>query len=342
MRFSRPKDTVRSAEAVLHAHAAGINYFDTAPFYCDDLSEGIVGHALSQLPRQSFYVSTKSGHAEGSELRSQLERSLERLRVDCIDFFHIWCLMSLEDWEQRLRRGAVDAALRAKEAGLVRHVACSTHMQGADIERVLEAGVFEGVTLGYSAINFPYRAEAVRAAADRRLGVVAMNPLGGGVIVQNPARFAFLREGGSASVLEGALRFVVGDSRITAALVGFASVDEVGAAVSAIEGFEGYDDDRAALLRRHVEDSFDGLCTGCGYCLPCPEGIPIPEYMDAANHVILSGGDGASAKPRFMWQWGIKEDMASRCSDCGECEARCTQHLPITAWLRELPKPDAE
>ena len=342
MRFSHPKDRVRSAEVVLRAHSAGINYFDTAPYYCDDLSEGIVGYALSQVPRQSFYLSTKSGHADGGDLRAQLERSLKRLRVDSIDFFHVWCLMDLDNWEQRLRGGAVEAALKAKEEGLVQHVVCSTHMQGADIERVLEANVFEGVTLGYNAINFPYRTEAVRAAAERNLGVVAMNPLGGGVIVQNPDRFAFLCDEGRASVLEGALRFVVGEPRITSALVGFANVDEVDAAISAIDGFEGYGDDHAERLRRHIEDSFDGLCTGCGYCLPCPEGIPIPKYMDAANHVILNGGDVASAKGRFKWQWGIKEDMASCCTDCGDCEARCTQHLPITTRLRELPKPDAE
>lgn len=132
----------------------------------------------------------------------------------------------------------------------------------------------------------------------------------------------------------------MGDPRITAALVGFASTAEIDAAVAAVDGFAGYEEDRRARLRRHIEESFDGLCTGCGYCLPCPEGIPIPKYMDAANHVILSGGDVERAKNRFKWQWSIHEDLASRCSQCLDCESRCTQHLPIVERLSELPKPD--
>ena len=142
-----------------------------------------------------------------------------------------------EDWEQRWRGGAVDAVLRARQDGVVAHVVCSSHMSGADIERVFEANVFEGVTLGYNAINFPYRVQAVCAAAARQLGVVAMNPLAGGVIPRHAGRFGFLRVEGEGSVVTGALRFIVEDPQITAALVGFADCDEVDSALAAVRGY---------------------------------------------------------------------------------------------------------
>src|SRR5512133_1860748 len=87
MRFPKPKDIDGSAELITYAHSKGINYFDTAPYYCDDKSEEIFGAAIKQLPRKSFYISTKCGEAEGGKLRASLERSLKRLNVDCIDFF---------------------------------------------------------------------------------------------------------------------------------------------------------------------------------------------------------------------------------------------------------------
>ena len=128
MRFGATDDIGRCAALVRYAHARGINYFDTAPDYCDDRSEAIVGQGLAGLPRASYTVATKSAKSRGAELRTELERSLTRLRVDHIDFFHIWCLMSAEDWQNRLRGGAVDAARRAQEEGLIRHLVCSSHM----------------------------------------------------------------------------------------------------------------------------------------------------------------------------------------------------------------------
>ncbi len=338
MRFANPTDTERSADLVRHAHARGIDYFDTAPSYCDDRSEGIFGAALGSLPRSSFFVSTKSAQRDGARLRAELERSLERLRLDRIDFFHVWCLMSREDWQARLAGGAVDAALRAQQDGLIRHLVCSSHMAGEDLAAVLASGVFVGVTLGYNAMNFPFRAAAVRAASARGLGVVAMNPLAGGLIPRNPDRLAFLARPSDPSVVTGALRFLVVDPSVSVALVGFASEREVDEAVAAADLVETASADRAAALREHIERSFDELCTGCGYCLPCPAAIPIPRFLDVFN-VRLLGGDDAELQARYRWHWALTEDPASACTDCGECEARCTQHLPIRERLRALPTP---
>jgi predicted aldo/keto reductase-like oxidoreductase len=338
MRFLPTQDVARGAALVRYAHARGINYFDTAPDYCDDRSELIFGQALRELPRASFHVATKSAKSRGAELRAELERSLARLHVDQIDFFHIWCLMSSEDWENRLRGGAVDAARRAQAEGLIRHLVCSSHMPGDDLGRVLESGVFAGVTLGYNAINFPYRASAVRAAADRGLGVVAMNPLAGGLVARNPERFAFLRHAGDPSVVTGALRFLIADPDVTTALVGFSAEHEVDEAVASAERVEEASAAIAARLRQHVEQSFDELCTGCNYCLPCPQSIPISRLMDVYN-VRLLGGSDAELLDRYQWHWHIRHHLAADCSDCGDCEPRCTQALPIRERLSQLPPP---
>jgi predicted aldo/keto reductase-like oxidoreductase len=335
MRFAKPADLDASAAVVRYAHARGINYFDTAPFYCEDKSEEIMGHAFRTMPRSSFYLSTKCGAAEGGELRASLERSLMRLRVDYIDFFHIWCLLRPDQLEERIRKGAIGAAQKAKEEGLIKHLVVSSHLGGEDNATVLDSGLFEGITIGYNALNFPFRVKTLDAAARHNVGVVTMNPLGGGLIPRNAERLAFLKGPQDRDVVQAALRFNVSQPAITAALVGFSSEREVDEAVAAVENFTPYSAAHIEQVKSNIGASFEGFCTGCGYCLPCPAAVEIPKMMDAFNAKILDGSDGAITD-RLKWHWGLAPDAAAACIDCGACETVCTQHLPIRDRLKSI------
>lgn len=338
MRLPDPQ-TPSAGVAVLHAaRRAGITYFDTAPYYCDDRSEDIFGEALRSMPASPLplYTSSKCSEANGDDFRRGIEKSLARLGVPQITFFHLWCIMDAADWKRRREGGAVAAALRAKEEGLIGHVCVSTHMRGAEIEELLrDHPEIEGLTLGYCAINFPYRRRGVEAARRHRKGVIAMNPLGGGLIPQHAGAFDFIRAPGDPDVVTAAIRFLVSDAAVTSALVGFSSVEQVKAAVRAIDGFTAHDPGHLEAIRARIEKDFNEMCTGCGYCLPCPEGIPIPQYMDIHNLMQLRASD-EDVRCRFRYHWHIDPAGAARCVGCGLCETRCTQHLPVMARLKKL------
>ncbi len=335
MRFADPADLDASAALVHHAHAQGINYFDTAPYYCDDRSEEIMGRAFRTMARDSFHVSTKCAEADGDKLRASLERSLQRLGVDAIDFFHIWCLLRPEQLDERRRRGAIAAAQRAKEEGLIKHLVVSSHLNGEDNAAVLDAGLFEGITIGYNAINFPFRAKTLEAAARHGLGVATMNPLGGGLIPRNAERLAFLKGPADRDVVQAALRFNVSQPAITCALVGFANATEVDAAVAAVRDFAPYPAEHIERVKASIGASFEGFCTGCGYCIPCPVAIEIPKLMDTYNQKILEGSD-AAMRDRLKWHWSLPPEAAAVCTECGACEEACTQHLPIRERLKAI------
>ena len=336
MRFESPQDTDKGAATVLRAFEKGITYFDTAPGYCEDQSEIIMGAAIREMKKSGrpFTISTKSSKPKGSDVRAQMEESLRRLNVDTIDYYNCWYVLTLEDWERRKKGGAVDAILKAKEEGLIRHAVFSTHLSGPDIRRVIEEGVFEGVTLGYSAINFPFRQEGVEAAAENGLGVVVMNPLGGGLIPQNPESFDFLKVRPEQSMLEAALHFLLSDERITVPLVGFRNDDDVDTAVAALDSFVPYTDDEIAGIRSRVEKDLNAMCTSCMYCRGCPEDIKVWAFMEAWNHMKLSGGESVSDRLRF--HWGVDIGDLDRCTACGQCERACTQKLPILERFEEL------
>ncbi|HDQ46138.1 MAG TPA: aldo/keto reductase [bacterium] len=336
MRFAHPEDTEDSAATVLHAFEKGVNYFDTAPGYCEDQSEIIIGRAVVEMIKSGrpFYVSTKSGGKTAGDVRRDLETSLRRLGLETIDFYHCWCVMTLEDWRNRLSGGAVREILKARDEGLIRHSVVSTHLPGPEIHHLLEDGYFEGVTLGYSAINFIYREAGIRAAADRGLGVTVMNPLGGGIIPQNEETFSFIKTNPDQSMVEAGLQFLKAQPGISTLIAGFRNRADVDDAVRAVGQDAPYPAGHMESLRRKLRDHFDRLCTVCTYCRDCPEGIEVWKYMEAANYFMIRASD--TPFDRLKWHWDKKIDELDRCTQCRLCEEVCTQRLPILERFGQL------
>jgi predicted aldo/keto reductase-like oxidoreductase len=341
MRFENPQDIDTNAELVKAAYDVGINYIDTAPLYCSDKSEPILGAALKEMlktrSRKPFYVSTKSMGTEPGLVRKDLEKSLKRLGLDYIDFYHFWCIVNLDDYYLRKKNGVLKEFEKLKEQGLIKHICISTHLPGTDIEKVLADYPFEGVLLGYSAMNFAYREAGLDAAVKSRRGVVVMNPLGGGIIPKNPEIFSFVKTQQDETVVQAALRFLLNDNRIDITLVGFSSLAQLDEAIAAVDGFKPIPLRAIEKIRESVKESFNQLCTGCRYCDKCPEGIPVPRMMDAYNHKMFSGKD-KDIIDRLVWHWQIdlENNYLDKCTQCGLCEEACTQRLPIRQRLAEM------
>lgn len=331
-------DYNRCAQLVLAAADRGVNYFDTAPGYCDDASEKIMGCAFSQMKDKTFYVSTKCGlwnAKTADQAFAMAERSAQRFGRP-ITFYHMWCMKTMEDYQNFMKPGGVyEGALRAKEQGIVEHICFSTHLSGEDIAIVADSGNFCGVTLGYNAVNFAYRRKGVEASHRNHMGVVVMNPLGGGIIPQNPDRFSFLKEEGY-SLAGSALRFLIGQPEITVALAGMSTMEEVEencrAAQTAPPTVTG---SKLEELASHLSTELNALCTGCGYCNHCPKQVPIPKLMDSYNMYLLSGKK-ETIQTRLSNHWGISGAAAKDCIACGKCETLCTQKLPIIERIKTI------
>jgi predicted aldo/keto reductase-like oxidoreductase len=339
MRFEDPNNVDACADLVKACYDAGINYFDTAIGY--GKSEELMGVAFKEMnatrKERPFYVASKTFGATEDDVRRDCETSLKRLQVDAIDFYHMWCIIEPQTWHERRAQGAIRGFEKLKEEGLIRHICISSHMQGSDIASVLKEYPFEGVLLGYSAMNFSLREAALAGAHQLNRAVVAMNPLGGGLIPQHPDRFDFVRTRPDETVVEGALRFLFSDPRITVALVGMANRQHLSDALAAINGFRPLTSDQIAHIRSSIREAFNEMCTGCAYCDDCPQGLPIPKLMDAYNQYILTGKP-ADMTNRLAWHWGLLKDgnRLDRCTECGACEQACTQKLPIIKRLKEI------
>jgi len=328
------------AELPLYALDKGINYWDTAPFYCDDKSEIIIGHAVKQINREDIFLSSKTNFGTVGEnptrddFRKRLDKSLTRMQTDYIDYYHMWCILNLDAYE-KLYDTMYGWFEEAQAEGLIRNIVFSSHMEGDGIEKVIASQKFKGMLIGYNPLNYRFRQHGIESAHQSGMGVVAMNPVGGGVIPGSPETFAYLTEGTDLNVAQAALRFVASHKEVTVALNGIGTTEQVDEAVKAVEGLV----ERPAheIVAEHSKDgiALNDLCTGCGYCMGCPVDIDIPKFMDAYNIKILTGKEEECLN-RFKFHWGIPSEQAGECIVCGKCERECTQHLPIMERLGEI------
>lgn len=341
MRFKKDeyeKDIELCAQLLREANAVGINYFDTAPGYCDDKSEEIFGAAFKSMPND-FYVSTKCGLWNAKDengARKMIEQSLKRLGVNKINFYNAWCIKNLDEYKEFIKKGGIyDGIVKAKQEGLIEHVCCTSHASGKDIEQIASDGLFEGITLNYNAINFLYRHEGVKACHNAGMGVVVMNPLGGGIIPSNPDYFSFIKGDSDQSVIVEALKFLTSQKEITAALCGFSTLSEISENIKATQNVTPLTDEAFERLSKHITTGLNSLCTGCSYCDECPVDVDIPKLLNSYNAKILSGKmNGVISSLKYFWN--LDPQNASKCIECGKCEALCTQKLPIIERLKEI------
>jgi len=296
MRFTEDED--EGIRAIIRASELGINYFDTAPFYCNDRSEIIFGKAFKEF-KKPFFVSTKSsigGENNASEVRKRVEKSLDRLGTEKIHFLHMWCIMNWEHFEKVIAPGGpYEGALKLKEEGLVDHIVFSAHANGDEIRKMCETKLFEGVLLGYNIFNHNNRYEGIQAARKNKMGVAIMNPLGGGMVPAAAKKLSFLVENTNETVVQAALRFVSSDPGVTVTLAGMGTVAQVEENVNI--------PNMLACLNRHKV----GLHKEAW------------EFYDFFKKI---------AKDKFV--------PAGACVECGICEDRCTQKLSIIEQLKEV------
>ena len=155
----------------------GVNHIDTAASYGD--AELRIGPWMNRY-RQHFFLATKTGERTYQQAHEEFRRSLERLRVDQVDLLQLHNLVDPEEWEVAVGPGGVlEAAVEAREEGLVRFIGVTGHGVTAPAmhKRSLERFDFDSVLLPYNYLmmqNPQYAAdfEALMALCQERNAAV--------------------------------------------------------------------------------------------------------------------------------------------------------------------------
>ena len=331
---------------MLKAFEYGVNYIDTAPYYCDKLSEGAVGRALKLWNGQKIYVATKNPveNDVADDFLKRLESSLKNLDVDCIDFYHLWGLnlKNFEKW-QALSDGPLQAFQKAKEQGLIKHFSFSYHDKAENFKKIVDSGQFESVLIQYNLLDRSNE-ENIAYAKNKGLGTVIMGPVAGGRLGAPSEILQGLLKEKPASTAELAMRFVLSNNTVDVALSGMSDINMVHEnAANASRGGQLNEDELKNIDKMMEENKklAELYCTKCNYCKPCPQEINIPYLFGLMNdHKIYGLTDhskAAYAEALTMKAWH-KSKSPDVCTGCGECEEKCPQKLPVVKQLKETHK----
>lgn len=341
----------RSAQMVVFALEAGASYIDVAQTYSKGIAMAVCRQAFAQTkaPRHVTVKSSFLSDKTAEDALRRTESAFNNLGINHAFCFVIWNISSYAQFEAIMKKGALyDGALLARDRGLVDHICFSSHAKPEEIVQIIESGAFEGGMISFSPLNSFLMQPVLDTAQQSGVGLVAMNPLGGGVIPQADSSFSFLRCESDDSTTVASLRYVHAHPAIKVVLSGISNMEQLRQNLSAFT-----DANRVTDTERinHVNARFtalEGYCTGCGYCMPCPAGINIPAFMQSRNSTLFPSGPMYNrTDPELLRNIHIfrklqlehsilPEDGNCPCLHCGGCEKKCTQHLPVQAYLDDI------
>lgn len=332
-------DLDKAVPLIRHAFESGINYIDSAVFYCNHDSQRAVGEALKGW-RDRVIVSTKNDYKGLDEAawHKNLEDSLRLLQVDYIDLYNIHGI-SWKVYEEAVEPAIGKWLLRARDRGLIRHIGTSCHDKPENMIRLIDTGLFEAFTVQYNLLDRAYEAAIAHAGA-KGVGIVIMGPLAGGRVIASAEVFGQVVPGLS-HVPELALRFVLANPNVSVAISGMESFEIIDQNVRVAGDDTPLSPDDYAVIDSHLKKlraAADLCCTGCGYCVPCPQNVRIPRIFNLYNLArVYKNWDGARRGYAGIKKdvWDPEAKQADTCNECGACEKKCPQNIAIRKQLKD-------
>ena len=340
-------DEKKAEEMVAYAMANGVNYYDTAWGYHGGNSELVMGKALKNYPRESFYLASKfPGYdlANMDKVEEIFEKQLEKCQVEYFDFylFHNVCEMNIDAYLDP-KYGIFEYLMKQKGNGRIRHLGFSAHGKMDVLKRFLDAYgehmEFCQLQLNYLDWTFQNAKEKVELMKEHNIPVWVMEPVRGGKLAsldpENESKLKALRP--EESIAAWAFRFLQSVPEVKVVLSGMSNMEQMQ------ENIRTYGEDKP--LNKKEMDTLMGIaedmvkknvvpCTACHYCVDhCTQGLDIPRLLELYNEHAFTGGGFIAP----MALEAIPEDKhPDACIGCRSCEAVCPQQIKISEVMADF------
>lgn len=349
MRFNGPAsgDSVINEEKAIslirRAIDGGVNYIDTAYVYLDKTSEIVLGKALRDGYRDRVTIATKmpcEAVKNRADMENLLAEELKKLQTDHIDFYLMHGI-NRQKWEYFKSIGAPEFFDDMKREGKIRYKCFSFHGPYEEFEYILNDWDWDMTQIQYNFMDINNQAgtKGLELAGSKGIPVVIMEGLLGGRLSRAPENVQALYDAFPVkrSPVEWAFRWLCNHPAVGVVLSGCNEAEQIDDNLRIFDTVEpGIMSPEELQLMNSVREAYISRtrigCTGCRYCMPCPNGVNIPGIFSAWNNWSLYG-----TNPKDDWGFrGVLNNNAGadRCIGCGACEAACPQHLNIIESLQ--------
>ncbi len=350
MRFPTVKnesdiDTLKTEKMLDYAIDSGVNYIDTAFPYHDGMSEVFLGEYFEKRGnRKKIFLATKMPIwkiEKKEDFDFYFNVQVNRLKSDYIDFYLLHSLWK-GSWEKVKNLGVLDWLIKRKKEGKIRFIGFSFHDEFEVFKEIVDSFNWEfcQIQLNYMDIDYQAGEKGLSYAYNKGIQVIIMEPLKGGKLASPPESVLKIFENYNIkrSPVEWALSFLFNKKEVLTVLSGMSDIKHV---IENIEIASKYNIDSLSendlKILKKARDEWLNIksidCTNCKYCLPCPYGVNIPKNFEIYNFAVRYN-DFEEAS--YDYELLKEEERASNCRECGECEEKCPQSLPIRELLKEI------
>jgi predicted aldo/keto reductase-like oxidoreductase len=335
-------DEDQAIKMIRHAIDNGVNYIDTAHPYHGGKSEVILGRALKDGYREKTMVTTKLPSWEiksEKDFERLLTLQLKRLDLPSVDTYLLHAL-DKNYWKMYQKLNVFKFLEEKKREGKFKYIGFSFHDDVDLFKKIIDSYDWDICQIQLNILDNDYQAgeEGLRYAGKKGVPVVIMEPLKGGTLARNvPKSAAELYDDYPKKFPphEWAFRWVANHPEVITILSGVSSFEQTVDNLRIFSEIEPLEQEDLKLIDA-VRNVYAGKtkvgCTACRYCMPCPNGVFIPETFTAYNRAAML--DFEDGKRRYAELVG-KNAGASSCVECGACEKACPQAIKIIDKLRE-------
>ncbi len=347
-------DKPKAAELIKAAIDQGVNYLDTAWFYHANASEPFLGeYILSTEYREKVFIATKLPCYiinRTKRIEEVFNKQMERLQVDYIDYYLLHSIDGTA-WDKMVALDIIPFMDKIKKEKKIRHMGFSFHGNAEDFKRIIDAYDWDFVQVQYNIIdeNFQAGISGIQYAAKQDIGIIVMEPLRGGELagqIPKPVQSVYDRAPVKRSAADWALRWIYDHPEVAVVLSGMNEISQIDENIKIASEVKANSMTKAEMeIVASARDAYLKImkvgCTGCGYCMPCPAGIDIPDVFKRYNNYHMRGK--AKAKMGYMAFEGVlvsdgRPHWTSNCIDCGQCEAACPQHIEVRKVFVDVRK----
>ena len=288
------------------AYEGGMRFFDTARAYTD--SEEKVGEAFDGM-RDQIFIATKTHAKTPDGFWKDLETSLKLLRTDYIDIYQLH--MAPQCYRPGDGTGMYECLVKAKEQGLIRHIGITAHKLMV-AQEIVESGLYETLQYPFSYLSSEKEIALVNACREAGMGFICMKALAGGLITRSDAAMAYMTQFDGLVPIWGIQR-----------------EKELREWLSYMDETPSMTDEIADYIKKEQDELSGSFCRGCGYCLPCPQGI---EINNCARMSLMLRR--APSKAWLSEEYQAKMAKIENCVNCRQCVKRCPYELDTPELLR--------